>query len=90
SVWGDLSDITDAVFEAGYRKPKMNIEEAVLLTIDVMNGVPDEVPYPERPRDLNDILSTELSNIIFDATWDDAVTPASVAKVVLDAGYRKE
>ncbi|CDH25155.1 conserved hypothetical protein [Xenorhabdus bovienii str. kraussei Becker Underwood] len=51
--------------------------------------MPDQVPYSERPKNLNDILSTELNNIIFDATWSDTVTPATVAKIILENGYQK-
>ncbi|CDH26973.1 conserved hypothetical protein [Xenorhabdus bovienii str. Jollieti] len=54
-----------------------------------MNGVPDEVSYSERPKNLNDILTTELNNIIFDATWEGKATPAGVAKMVLENGYQK-
>ncbi|MDE9591088.1 hypothetical protein KKJ23_26470, partial [Xenorhabdus bovienii] len=64
-------------------------KEIAALIIDVMNGVPDEVPYSARPKNLDDILSEELNNIIFDATWSDKATPAMVAKTVLENGYQK-
>ncbi|MGJ0578371.1 hypothetical protein ACR71G_09790 [Xenorhabdus bovienii] len=89
SVWGDPADITDAIWQAGYRRPKRGEKEIAELIIDVMDGVPDQVPYSERPKNLNDILSTELNNIIFDATWSDTVTLATVAKIVLKNGYQK-
>ncbi|WP_274720583.1 hypothetical protein [Xenorhabdus bovienii] len=38
---------------------------------------------------MDDILSEELNNIIFDATWSDKATPAMVAKTVLENGYQK-
>ncbi|CDH25319.1 hypothetical protein [Xenorhabdus bovienii] len=89
SAWGDPADITDAIWQAGYRKPERREKEIAELIIDVMMGVPDQVPYSERPKNLNDILSTELNNIIFDATWSNKATPAGVAKVILENGYQK-
>ncbi|KMJ44347.1 hypothetical protein AB204_14800 [Xenorhabdus khoisanae] len=89
SVWGDPTDITDAVWQAGYRKPERGEKEIAVLTIDVMNGVPDEAPYSARPKNLDDILSEELNTIIFDATWSDKATPAMVAKMILMSGYQK-
>ncbi|MDE9431402.1 hypothetical protein [Xenorhabdus bovienii] len=89
SVWGDPSNITDAIWQAGYRKPERGEKEIAALIIDVMNGVPDEAFYSERPKNLNDILSMELSGIIFEATWSDKATPAGVAKMVLENGYQK-
>ncbi|MDE9554318.1 hypothetical protein KKJ06_02425 [Xenorhabdus bovienii] len=89
SVWGDPSDITDAIWQAGYRKPERGEKEIAALIIDVMNGVPDEVSYSARPKNLDDILSEELNNIIFEATWSDTVTPATVAKIILENGYQK-
>ncbi|QTL40955.1 hypothetical protein ACNFJN_06650 [Xenorhabdus budapestensis] len=89
SVWGDPADITHAVWQAGYRKPERKEEEIAALVIDVMNGVPDQIPYNERPKNLEDILTTELNSIIFDATWEGKATPAKVAKVILGKGYRK-
>ncbi|CDG99571.1 hypothetical protein [Xenorhabdus bovienii] len=89
SAWGDPSDITDAIWQAGYRKPERGEKEIAELIIDVMDGVPDQVPYSERPKNLNDILTTELNNIIFEATWEGKVTPATVAKIILENGYQK-
>ncbi|AYA40646.1 hypothetical protein HZS38_09640 [Xenorhabdus nematophila] len=89
SVWGYPSDITEAVWQAGYRKPERGVEEIVQLTIEIMEGIPDESPYNSRPKDLNDILFGELNNIVFEATWSDKVTPAGVAKVILKNGYQK-
>ncbi|TDB42061.1 hypothetical protein [Photorhabdus luminescens] len=90
SVWGDPADMTDAIWQAGYRKPERTAGEIGLLTIDVMNGVPDWVSHNERPKDLNDILRVELNNIIFDVTWDGKATPVSVVKAVLASGYTRE
>ncbi|MDE9460123.1 hypothetical protein [Xenorhabdus bovienii] len=89
SVWGDPSDITDAIWQAGYRKPERGEKEIAALTIDIMEGVPDIVPYNLRPKNLDDILSWELNDIIFEATWSDKATPAGVAKMVLENGYQK-
>ncbi|MDC9588766.1 hypothetical protein PSI23_05405 [Xenorhabdus sp. XENO-10] len=89
SAWGYPADITDAIWQAGYRKPERGEKEIAELIIDVMMGVPDEAPYSERPKNLEDILSTELNNIIFDAWWRDKATPAVVAKMILENGYQK-
>ncbi|AOM39983.1 hypothetical protein [Xenorhabdus hominickii] len=89
SVWGDPADITEAVWQAGYRKPERGEKAIAELTIDMMNGVPDEVPYSARPKNLDDILTTELNSIIFEATWSDKATPAMVAKTVLENRYQK-
>ncbi|AOM40437.1 hypothetical protein [Xenorhabdus hominickii] len=90
SVWGDPADITEAVWQAGYRKPERGEKAIAELIIDMMNGVPDEVPYSERPKNLTDILRTELNTIIFEATWSDKATPAMVARLILENGYQKE
>ncbi|MBI6550126.1 hypothetical protein [Xenorhabdus lircayensis] len=89
SAWSHPADITEAIWQAGYRKPERNAEEIATLTIEAMEGVPDEVPYSLRPKNLDDILSWELNNIIFDATWSNKATPAGVAKIILENGYRK-
>ncbi|MDC9606397.1 hypothetical protein [Xenorhabdus griffiniae] len=89
SVWGDPADITDAVWQAGYRKPERGEKEIAELIIDIMNGVPDEVPYSERPRNLDDILTTELYTIIFEGTLSVMATPAMVATMILWNGYQK-
>ncbi|PHM60953.1 hypothetical protein [Xenorhabdus ishibashii] len=89
SVWGDPADITDVVWHSGYRKPERGEKEIAELVIDIMNGVPDEVPYSARPKNLSDILIAELSDIIFGATWGDKATPAKVARVILENGYQK-
>ncbi|WP_426576735.1 hypothetical protein ACP179_20680 [Xenorhabdus stockiae] len=90
SVWGDPSDITDVVWHSGYRKPEREATEIAQLTIDIMEGVPDEAPYNSRPKNLDDILFGELNDIVFSATWSDKATPASVARVILESGYIKE
>ncbi|WP_338803623.1 hypothetical protein WDV76_16185 [Xenorhabdus griffiniae] len=89
SVWGDPADITDAVWKAGYRKPERKEAEIAALVIDVMNGVPDEVPYSERPRNLEDILTTELYTIIFEGAWERKATPAKVARIILESSYKR-
>ncbi|MDX7993001.1 hypothetical protein, partial [Xenorhabdus littoralis] len=86
SAWGDPTDITEAVWQAGYRKPARGEKEIAALTIDIMEGVPDEAPYSARPKNLDDILSEELNNIIFDATWSDLVRPAALAIIILENG----
>ncbi|WP_237387012.1 hypothetical protein [Xenorhabdus sp. Sc-CR9] len=89
SAWGDPSDITDAIWQAGYRKPERGEKEIAALTIDIMEGVPDQVPYSARPKNLDDILSEELNSIISDATWSDLVRPAALAIIILENGYQK-
>ncbi|MBD2811912.1 hypothetical protein ID853_13690 [Xenorhabdus sp. Vera] len=89
SAWGDPSDITDAVWQDGYRKPERGEKEIAALTINIMEGVPDEVPYSARPKNLDDILGEELNSIIVDATWSDLVRPAALAMIILENGYQK-
>ncbi|MBC8947187.1 KilA-N domain-containing protein [Xenorhabdus indica] len=82
-----LKNIQTAYLQSDLKAVKE--EEIAALVIDVMNGVPDQVPYNERPKKLEDILTTELNGIIFDATWERKATPAKVAKVILGNGYQK-
>lgn len=90
-AWGNPGDITGAVWGAGYRRPEPTAEEAAMLTIDRLgdydsNGIPRE----HWPKSYQEILSHELNNLIFDATWPEHTSPVSVARKIIEAGYREE
>ncbi|RAW92843.1 MULTISPECIES: hypothetical protein [unclassified Photorhabdus] len=91
SAWGDPSYITDAVWNAGYRKAARTSEEIVLVTLKVIeDSYYSDIVYEYWPKDLEAVLAAELNFLIDNLVWSDKTTPATVAKVVLDAGYRKE
>lgn len=85
----DPSDITDAIWAAGYRKADFTteqiIEMAVSQTADtVLNGFPADT----LPKMLDDLSQYHLSGIIFEVKWEGA--PAAMANAVLMNGYKKE
>lgn len=85
----DPSDITDAVWSAGYRKTDFTTEQiikmAVSQTADILlNGLPVDT----LPKTLDDLSQYHLNGIIFEAKWEG--TPAAVAKEILVNGYSKE
>ncbi|PQQ32799.1 hypothetical protein CE143_09055 [Photorhabdus luminescens] len=88
SAWGDPSDITDAVWDAGYRKADRASEEMVLLTLKVIkNSHYSDIAYEYWPKDLESVLAAELNFLIDDLTWSDETTPATVARIILENGY---
>ncbi|PQQ23701.1 hypothetical protein [Photorhabdus hindustanensis] len=90
SAWGDPSDITDAVWNAGYRKADRTPEEMVLLTLKVIeNSYYSDYIYEYWPKDLESVLVAELNFLIDDLTWSDKATPATVAKIILENGYQR-
>ncbi|MCC8375574.1 hypothetical protein CKY10_21755 [Photorhabdus sp. HUG-39] len=90
SAWGDPSDITDAVCNAGYRKADRTSEEMVLMTLKVIEySHYSDIPYEYWPKDLESVLAAELNFLIDDLTWSDKTTPATVARVILENGYQR-
>lgn len=86
----DPGDITSAVWAAGYRKPEKSAEEAVLLTIDLLGEYHgNDIPFEHWPETYESVLLGELNRVIQDAEWPDSSTPASIAKAIIVAGYRK-
>lgn len=86
----DPSEITDAVWEAGYRKPERTEEEAINLAIDTFtdsryNGIPDDA----WPKTYDEILQCELNEIINEVTWS-YFSPENIANRLIEAGYSPE
>ncbi len=87
---GDPADITGAVWAAGYRKSEKSAEEAVLLTIDLLGEYHGyDIPFEHWPETYEAVLLGELNRVIQDAEWPDGSMPASIAKAIIVAGYRK-
>ncbi|MGV7961992.1 hypothetical protein QPK13_13065 [Photorhabdus tasmaniensis] len=90
SAWGDPSDITDAVWQAGYRKPERATEEMVLMTLKVIeNSYHSDIICKYWPKDLETVLAAELNFLIDDLVWSDKTTPATAARIILENGYQK-
>ncbi|MGV8004068.1 hypothetical protein QPK14_18875 [Photorhabdus temperata subsp. temperata] len=90
SAWGDPSNITDAVWNAGYRKAGRASEEMVLVTLKVIKDSHySDIPYEYWPKDLEAVLADELSFLIDDFVWNDKTTPATVARIILENGYQR-
>ncbi|EFT4509972.1 hypothetical protein H2549_003582 [Salmonella enterica subsp. enterica serovar Stanley] len=86
----DPSEITDAVWAAGYRKPERTETEAVNLTINTFagfkcSGIPDDV----WPKTYDEILQCELNEIIGEVTWS-YFSPENIASRLIEAGYSLE
>ncbi|ECO0851678.1 hypothetical protein AA073_20435 [Salmonella enterica subsp. enterica serovar Newport] len=86
----DPSEITDAVWAAGYRKPERTEAEAINLAIDTFtdsryNGIPDDA----WPKTYDEILQCELSEIIGEVTWS-YFSPENIASRLIEAGYSQE
>ncbi|EKN4773899.1 TPA: hypothetical protein U5D55_000208 [Yersinia enterocolitica] len=97
SACGDPSDMTDAIWKAGYRKPERTSEEMVVLTIDsICAYVGLDLPYECWPKSLNEVLEGELNELFGEVLHDDEKAHpgkpnfAYIAKSILAAGYRKE
>lgn len=86
----DPSEITDAVWAAGYRKPERTEAEAVNLTINTFadfkySGIPDDV----WPKTYDEILRCELNEILNEELWRD-IPPDDIASILIKAGYSPE
>lgn len=83
----DPSDITDAVWNAGYRRTDFTTEQIIEMAVaqtgdTVLNGLPVDT----LPKTLDDLSQYHLNGIIFEAKWEG--TPAAVAKEILVNGYK--
>lgn len=83
----DPSDITDAVWNAGYRRTDFTTEQIIEMAVaqtgdTVLNGLPVDA----LPKTLDDLSQYHLNGIIFEAKWEG--TPAAVAKEILMNGYK--
>ncbi|OAT54019.1 hypothetical protein [Providencia heimbachae] len=84
----DPSDITDAIFLAGYRKTDFSIEQIIEMTADqTASCIYLGMKYDALPRTINDIAKYHLSGLIEEASW--IGTPEEIAAEVLRNGYQK-
>ncbi|WP_455424835.1 hypothetical protein [Dryocola sp. LX212] len=91
SAGTDPSDVTDAVWTAGYRKPERNAEEAVNLALDIICGFEGaDLPWEVWPKNYTDILKGELNDFVIEAITADEATAASAAKELIAEGYVKQ
>lgn len=90
SSGADPSDVTDAVWAAGYRKPAREAEEAVNLALDIICGFEGaDLPWDVWPKSYADILKGELNDFVVEAITPDEATAASAAKELIAEGYSK-
>lgn len=86
----DPSEITDAVWAAGYRKPERTEAEAVNLTINIFAGLKySGIPDDAWPKTYDEILRCELSEILNEELWRD-IPPDIIANRLIEAGYSPE
>ncbi|EHL2771756.1 hypothetical protein KCE64_001655 [Salmonella enterica subsp. enterica serovar Hvittingfoss] len=92
SAGKDPSEITDAVWAAGYRKPERTEAEAeaINLAINIFagfkyNGIPEDV----WPKTYDEILRCELNEILNEKLWYD-IPPDGIASILIKAGYSLE
>ncbi|WP_445493998.1 hypothetical protein [Photorhabdus sp. SF281] len=90
SAWGDPSNITDAIWNAGYRKADRTSEEMVLMTLKaIKDSHHSDIPREYWPKDVESVLAAELNFLIDDLVWSDKTTPATVARIILENGYQR-
>ena len=84
----DPSDITDAVWKAGYRKTDFTTEQIIDIAVSMTgDSICLKLPHDTLPKTLDDISKYHLNDIIFDAYWDNP--PAVIARDIMENGYRK-
>lgn len=85
----DPSEVTDAVWAAGYRLPARQVAEAVTLTLDIIAGFDGiDLPWASWPKSYDEILKCELNEIIEEALHAHK-TAHGTASSLLVAGYLK-
>lgn len=86
----DPSDVTGAVWDAGYRRPERGAEEAVNLALDIICGFEGaDLPWDVWPKNYTDILKGELNDFVIEATSPDKATAVCVAKELIAEGYAR-
>lgn len=84
----DPSDMTDAVWKAGYRKTDFTTEQIIDITVSMTgDSIYLKLPHDTLPKTLDDISKYHLNDIIFDAHWDNP--PATIAQAIMENGYRE-
>ncbi|HCM64745.1 MAG TPA: hypothetical protein DIT05_19725 [Morganella sp. (in: Bacteria)] len=85
----DPSDITDAVWNAGYRKMDFTTEQIIEMAVgQTADTLLNRFPADTLPKTLDDISQYHLNGIIFEAKWEGS--SEAVAKEILVNGYNKE
>ncbi|WP_413493782.1 hypothetical protein [Morganella psychrotolerans] len=83
----DPSDITDAVWAAGYRKTNFTTEQIIKMAVSQSADILlNKLPAAQLPKTLDDLSQYELNTVIFEAKWEGS--PEAVAKAVLVNGYK--
>lgn len=84
----DPSDITDAIFLAGYRKTDFSIEQIIEMTADqTATCIYLGMEHDALPKTVEDLAKYHLSGIIEEASW--IGTSEEIAAEVLRNGYMK-
>ncbi|WP_158784646.1 hypothetical protein [Pantoea sp. BAV 3049] len=86
----DPSDVTDAVWAAGYRKSERSTEDAVALTLEIICGCHGaDMPWDVWPKNYSSVLKEELNECVYPAVAPDGSTAVSAAKSIIAAGYQR-
>lgn len=84
----DPSDITEAIFLAGYKKTDFTIEQVIEMTADqTATCIYLGMKRDALPRTIDDIAKYQLSGLIEEASW--IGTPEEIAAEVSRNGYKK-
>ena len=84
----DPSDITKAIFLAGYKKTDFSIEQIIEMTADqTASCIYLGMKRDALPRTIDDIAKYQLTGLIEEASW--IGTPEEIAAEVLRNGYQK-
>lgn len=85
----DPSDVTDAIWAAGYRQPTRTADEAAQITIDTFfycNSF--DMPTEFWPRTYDSVLQNELMKAVLEEyDISDIIDPVKTARNVLKAGF---
>lgn len=85
---GDPSDVTEAVWNAGYQRMNFTTEQIIEMTTNqIAECLYYDVPQNVWPKTVESLSKGNLNAIIDDAMWEG--TPAEVAAEILMNGYRK-
>ncbi len=85
----DPSEVTDAVWAAGYRRPARAVEDEVKLTLEIISGFHgNDMPWKVWPKDYDDVLQCELNEFI-EESLHAYKTAHGIASALLTVGYFK-
>lgn len=81
----DPSDVTDAVWDAGYRRPERSTEKEVSLALEQIKTLFSfNVPEHVWPVTIHHVLKGELNEIIEEALWCDERTSQQLAMILIN------